>query len=163
MPHTPTFYGLARCVTRSLHARVRGSQSESFSAPPPRRWQLAGGAAMLQPRQANESQTASGTTANGHQTEGNRRQDTSRRLQQLPVRNRLARRCLTVFLSRPETSLQSPSAGSRRTRPFHSRGSAALRGSAGWHAPPRRRPASRTPGRSLRHGSSSLPPASQGL
>ena len=38
---------------------------------------------MLQPRQANESQTASGTTANGHQTEGNRRQDTSRRLQQL--------------------------------------------------------------------------------
>jgi hypothetical protein len=36
-------------------------------------------------------------------------------------------------------------AGSRRTRRFHARGSAAHPGSAGWHAPPPRRPASRTP------------------
>src|SRR5215203_6288017 len=53
-------------------------------------------------------------------------------------------------------------AGSRRTRPFHARGSAAHPGSAGWHAPPLRRPASRTPVRSPRHGSSGPPPPSPG-
>ena len=89
------------------------------------------------------------------------------RVQQLPVRNRLARRCPPVFLSRPETRAfpprivpQSPRAGSRRTRPFHARGSAAHFGSAGWLAPCPRRPANRTPVRSLRHGSSGpLPPS----
>src|SRR6266508_4245079 len=53
-------------------------------------------------------------------------------------------------------------AGSRRTRPFHARGSAAHPGSAGWHAPPPRRPPSRTPVRSPRHGSSGPPPPSPG-
>src|SRR5204862_7320374 len=43
-------------------------------------------------------------------------------------------------------------AGSRRSRPFHARGSAAHPGSAGWRAPRPRRPASRTPVRSLRRG-----------
>jgi hypothetical protein len=89
------------------------------------------------------------------------------RVQQLPVRNRLVRRCPPVFLSRPETRAfppriapQSPRAGSRRTRPFHGRGSAAHFGSAGWLAPRPRRPASRTPVQSLRHGSSGpLPPS----
>jgi hypothetical protein len=51
-------------------------------------------------------------------------------------------------------------AGSLRSRPFHARGSAAHPGLAGWHAPPPRRPASRTPVRSLRRGSSGLPPPS---
>ena len=55
-----------------------------------------------------------------------------------------------------------PRAGSRRTRPFRARGSAAHPGSAGWHAPPPRRPASRTPVRSPRHGSSGPPPPSPG-
>jgi hypothetical protein len=55
-----------------------------------------------------------------------------------------------------------PTAGSRCTRPFHARGSAAHPGSAGWHAPPPRRPASRTPVRSPRHGSSGPPPPSPG-
>src|SRR5207237_5357229 len=41
-------------------------------------------------------------------------------------------------------------AGSRRTRPFHARGSAAHPGAAGWHAPPPRAPASRTPVRAPR-------------
>jgi transposase-like protein len=54
-------------------------------------------------------------------------------------------------------------AGSRRTRPFHARGSAAHPGSAGWLAPRPRRPASHTPVRSLRHGSSGPPPPSPGL
>ncbi len=54
----------------------------------------------------------------------------------------------------------SPNAGSRCTRPFHARGSAAHPGSAGWHAPPPRRPASRTPVRSPRHGSLGPPPPS---
>src|SRR5207237_5670859 len=53
-----------------------------------------------------------------------------------------------------------PRAGSRRTRPFHARGSAVHPGSVGWHAPPPRRPASRTPVRSPRHGSSGPPPPS---
>src|SRR6187401_2957870 len=35
--------------------------------------------------------------------------------------------------------------GSRRSRPFHARGSAARRGSAAWRARPRRRPANRSP------------------
>ena len=52
--------------------------------------------------------------------------------------------------------------GFRRTRPFHARGSAAHPGSAGWHAPPPRRPASRTRVRSPRHESSGPPPPSPG-
>jgi hypothetical protein len=52
--------------------------------------------------------------------------------------------------------------GSRRTRPFHARGSAAHPGSSGWHAPPPRRPASRTPVRSPRRGSSGPPLPSPG-
>src|SRR5687767_10993828 len=51
-------------------------------------------------------------------------------------------------------------AGSRRTRPFRARGSAGHPGSAAWHAPPPRRPASRTPVRSPRRGSSGHPPPS---
>ena len=63
-----------------------------------------------------------------------------------------------------ETSSVDPgfTPGSRRTRPFHARGSAAHPGSAGWRAPPPRRPASRTPVRSPRHGSSGPPPPSPG-
>jgi hypothetical protein len=53
-------------------------------------------------------------------------------------------------------------AGSRRTRRFHARGSAAHPESSGWHAPPPRRPASRTPVRSPRRGSSGPPLPSQG-
>jgi hypothetical protein len=53
-------------------------------------------------------------------------------------------------------------AGSRRTPPFHARGSSAHPGSAGWHAPHPPRPAGRTPGRSPRHASSGLPPPSPG-
>jgi hypothetical protein len=53
-------------------------------------------------------------------------------------------------------------AGSRRTRRFRARGSAARPGSAGWPAPHRRRPASRTLGRSPRRGSSGRPPPSPG-
>src|SRR5205823_2352095 len=64
---------------------------------------------------------------------------------------------------RPATCRAGPArAGSRRTRPFHARGSAVHPGSAGWHAPPPRRPASRTPGRSPRHGSPGPPPPSPG-
>src|SRR6266567_2950559 len=55
-------------------------------------------------------------------------------------------------------SVWSVKAESRRTRRFRAPGSAAHRGSAWWHLPRRRRPASRTPVRSLRHGSSGLPP-----
>jgi uncharacterized protein DUF6262 len=53
-------------------------------------------------------------------------------------------------------------AGSLRTRSFHARGSAAHLGSAGWLAPRPRRPASRTPVRSLRRGSLGPPPPSPG-
>jgi low temperature requirement protein LtrA len=64
---------------------------------------------------------------------------------------------------RPATCRAGPArAGSRRNRPFRARGSAAHPGSAGWHAPPPRRPASRTPVRSPRHGSSGPPPPSPG-
>ena len=45
-------------------------------------------------------------------------------------------------------------AGSRRSRLFPARGSAARSGSVGWHAPPRRLPASHTRVRSPRRGSS---------
>ena len=55
-------------------------------------------------------------------------------------------------------SVWSVKAESRRTHRFRARGSAAHRGSAGWHLPHRRRPASRTPVRSLRRASSCLPP-----
>ncbi len=51
-------------------------------------------------------------------------------------------------------------AGPRRTRSCRGRGSAARRGSAGWPAPPPRRPAGRTPVRSRRRGSSGHPPPS---
>ena len=57
---------------------------------------------------------------------------------------------------------QSSRAGSRRTRRFRARGSAARPGSAGWRAPRPRRPASRTPVRSPRRGSSGPPPPSPG-
>ena len=60
------------------------------------------------------------------------------------------------------TAGQPARAGSRRTPPFHARGSAAHPGSAGSHAPPPRRPASRTPVRSRRHASSGRPPLSPG-
>jgi hypothetical protein len=69
-----------------------------------------------------------------------------------------SRRGIENFLSIGR--LQAPRAESRRTRPFHARGSAAHPGSAGWHVPPPRRSASRTPGRSPRHGSSGRPPPS---
>src|SRR5918995_94532 len=67
-------------------------------------------------------------------------------------------------LSAPRCGLTAGAAraGSRRTPPFHARGSAAHPGPAGWHAPPPRRPASRTPVRSPRHGSSGPPPPSPG-
>lgn len=62
---------------------------------------------------------------------------------------------------RPATCRAGPArAGSRRTRLFHARGSAAHPGSTGWHVPPPRRKASRTPVRSPRHGSSGPPPPS---
>jgi hypothetical protein len=60
----------------------------------------------------------------------------------------------------PEGAAGVAKAGSRRNPPSHARGSAAHPGSAGWHAPPPRRPASRTPGRSPRRGSSGPPPPS---
>jgi hypothetical protein len=63
----------------------------------------------------------------------------------------------------PRTAPQSPRAGSRRTRRFHARGSAAHRGSAGWQLPHRRQPAICTPVRSLRRESSILRPPSLSL
>src|SRR5581483_6607597 len=63
---------------------------------------------------------------------------------------------------RTGTSGWPAKAGSRRTRPFHARGPAAHPGSAGWPAPPPRRPPGRTPVRSPRHGSSGPPPPSPG-
>ncbi len=58
--------------------------------------------------------------------------------------------------------LRPARAGSRRTHPSHARGSAARPGSAAWRLLPRRRPASRTPARSPRRGSSCRPLRSPG-
>ncbi|MFL6046656.1 MAG: sigma-70 family RNA polymerase sigma factor [Propionibacteriaceae bacterium] len=83
------------------------------------------------------------------------------------ARSRVAARPPRMEVDRAEQrrvrSRNNARAGSRRTHPCHLRGSAAHRRSAGWHAPHPRPLASRTPWRSLRHGSSSLPPASPGL
>ena len=89
------------------------------------------------------------------------RKPLTRVLHSLPSPGRITGRWLTACSRLPAGSGPARP-GSRRTRPFHARGSAAHPGSAGWHAPPPRRPASRTPVRSPRHGSSGPPPPSPG-
>ena len=61
-----------------------------------------------------------------------------------------------------EQAINSPGKRSRRTPPSRARGSAARPRSAGLRAPPPRRPAGRTPVRSLRRESSGHPPPSRG-
>jgi hypothetical protein len=108
------------------------------------------------PPRGDRRSSGAGVARAPAETLGSRRKQkrSMSRVEQVSAQTRATARCgFTAGAAR---------AGSLRSRPFHARGSAAHPGLAGWHAPPPRRPASRTPVRSLGRGSSGLPPPSPG-